>query len=100
MIVFISAAGGLLVALVVKYADNIIKGFATAIAIVLTSTLSFMLVENEFSLLFAVGAANVILSIFIYSDNTEIPKKKELSPVGSEAELEAQTLIPDANKEK
>ena len=34
-VVFANALGGLFVALVMKYADNILKGFATSVSIVL-----------------------------------------------------------------
>mmetsp|Transcript_93209 Transcript_93209/g.266412 ORF Transcript_93209/g.266412 Transcript_93209/m.266412 type:complete len:89 (+) Transcript_93209:1111-1377(+) len=38
--IFLGSGGGLLVALVVKYADNVLKGFATSVSIVLSSVLS------------------------------------------------------------
>ena len=34
-VVLLQAGGGLIVAMVVKYADNILKGFATSLAIVI-----------------------------------------------------------------
>jgi UDP-sugar transporter A1/2/3 len=67
VIVIVSASGGLLVALVIKYCDNIIKGFATAFGIVVTSVISFLFLGSELSIPFICGAANVISSIFIYS---------------------------------
>ena len=40
------AAGGLVVAAVIKYADNILKGFATAVSIVLSSIFSYLLLAD------------------------------------------------------
>lgn len=40
MAVLLNSLGGLVVAMVVKYADNVIKGFATSVSIVLTSLVS------------------------------------------------------------
>ena len=40
IVVLLSSGGGLLVALVVKYADNILKGFATSVSIVVSSIIS------------------------------------------------------------
>ena len=42
------ALGGLIVAAVIKYADNILKCFATALAIIISSVLSYF-VLNDFS---------------------------------------------------
>ena len=38
---YLQAFGGLVVAAVVKYADNILKGFATSVSIVVSSLVSF-----------------------------------------------------------
>jgi UDP-galactose transporter len=65
--IFTQSAGGLLVAVVVKYADTILKGFATSAAIVLSCLISMLLFEFHLTFLFALGAALVILSIFLYS---------------------------------
>lgn len=40
MAVLLNSMGGLVVAMVVKYVDNVIKGFATSISVVLTALVS------------------------------------------------------------
>ena len=44
----LQAFGGLIIAAVIKYADNIIKGFATSLSIILSSVVSYF-VLNDFS---------------------------------------------------
>ncbi|CAF3425832.1 unnamed protein product [Rotaria sp. Silwood1] len=63
----VQSAGGLLVALVVKYADNILKGFATSSAIIISCVISIGLFDFQLTFLFAVGTILVIFSIFLYS---------------------------------
>ncbi|PAV68533.1 hypothetical protein WR25_02981 [Diploscapter pachys] len=63
----ISAFGGLVVAVVIKFADNILKAFATSFAIVLNCILSYFLFDFKPSLLFVQGAALVIGAVFVYS---------------------------------
>ncbi|KAI9359522.1 nucleotide-sugar transporter-domain-containing protein [Pilaira anomala] len=63
------ALGGLLVALVVKYADNILKGFATSISIILSGVISFCLLDFQPSLLFITGTAIVIAATYLYGAN-------------------------------
>ena len=41
--VLLQAGGGLLVAMVVKYADNILKGFATSLSIIISCCASYFL---------------------------------------------------------
>jgi len=85
-IVFTSAAGGILVAVVVKYTDNIVKSFATAIAICLTSLLSIPLLGASLNRVFWVGALMVVLSIFNYSSSLAPPS---LPPLPTVAEKKA-----------
>ena len=68
IVILFQALGGLVVSMVMKYADNILKGFATSISIVLSSVVSY-LVLNDFTptLLFILGATLVIVSTFLYS---------------------------------
>ena len=44
-VVLLQAGGGLLVAMVVKYADNILKGFATSLSIILSCVASYFLFD-------------------------------------------------------
>ncbi|CAF3769654.1 unnamed protein product, partial [Rotaria sordida] len=61
------AIGGLIIAAVIKYADNIIKGFATSLSIILSSAVSYFIL-NDFipSLFFFIGAMLVITATFLY----------------------------------
>lgn len=87
MIILLQAGGGLIVSLVVKwvsfsfgssfyahrhnqysqnhpphnrYADNILKGFATSLSIILSSIASIYLFQYEIRALFVIGAAMVL----------------------------------------
>lgn len=64
----VQAVGGLLIAAVVKYADNILKAFATSVAIIVVALISHVFFAFELSGLFFAGAAGVVYSIFLYGD--------------------------------
>lgn len=72
-LVVLQAAGGLIVAVVVKYADNILKGFATSVAIVISCVASMYIFDFHLTIQFALGTILVITSIFLYG---YVPKKK------------------------
>ncbi|XP_032680706.1 UDP-galactose translocator isoform X2 [Odontomachus brunneus] len=65
-LVVLQAGGGLIVAMVVKYADNILKGFATSLAIIISCIASIYLFDFRLTFQFALGALLVICSIFLY----------------------------------
>mmetsp|Transcript_26836 Transcript_26836/g.63668 ORF Transcript_26836/g.63668 Transcript_26836/m.63668 type:complete len:382 (+) Transcript_26836:101-1246(+) len=65
--IFVSAIGGLIVAAVLKFADAVLKGYATAISVVLTGVLSMVLFGTELNLLYFLGICNVICSVLLYS---------------------------------
>lgn len=69
-IVLASSSGGLLVALVVKYGDNIIKGFATAFAIILTYFVSVLYFGERLTVDSMIGTWNVVFSVFLYSSGS------------------------------
>ncbi|KAF8947765.1 hypothetical protein BGZ47_008007 [Haplosporangium gracile] len=60
------ALGGLLVAIVVKYADNILKGFATSLSIIISGMISVYFFDFEPSIQFQMGTLVVILATFLY----------------------------------
>lgn len=72
-LIALNACGGLLVAMVVKYADNILKGFATSLAIIITSVVSIFIFDFHLTIQFSGGALLVIVAIFMYG---YVPKQK------------------------
>ncbi|KAK9728780.1 hypothetical protein K7432_000810 [Basidiobolus ranarum] len=67
VVVFNQALSGLLVALVVKYAGNILKGFANSLSIIISSMISFYVFGFQPSPQFAMGAFIVITATLLYS---------------------------------
>uniref|UniRef100_A0A3B5LJC1 Solute carrier family 35 member A3b n=1 Tax=Xiphophorus couchianus TaxID=32473 RepID=A0A3B5LJC1_9TELE len=63
----LQAMGGLVVAVVIKYADNILKGFATSVSIIVSTLISYF-VLNDFhpTGVFFLGATLVIAATFLY----------------------------------
>ncbi|XP_013885574.1 UDP-galactose translocator [Austrofundulus limnaeus] len=84
-VIFNQAFGGLLVAVVVKYADNILKGFATSFSIVVSTVMSVYLFAFHVDLLFTVGAGLVIGAVYMYS----LPKAPGASVTQSPASSSA-----------
>lgn len=66
-IISFQALGGILVGLVMKYADNILKGFATSFSIIISCMASVYLFEFNLTVQFAIGVSIVIGSIYLYS---------------------------------
>merc|ERR1712087_197577 len=66
-LVFLQFAGGMLAALVIKYAGNILKTFATVLAILCTCFVSIPLFDFQPTLLFWIGIIVVAGSIWLYS---------------------------------
>eukprot|EP00903_Cladosiphon_okamuranus_P020007 g18378.t1 len=66
--------GGLAVAMVVKYADNVVKCFATSISIVLSCVLSIACLSMQLSQGFVVGALMVMSATYGYNTKPAEPK--------------------------
>jgi solute carrier family 35 (UDP-sugar transporter), member A1/2/3 len=76
--VCIQAAGGLIVALVIKYADNILKGFATSLSIVLSTVASVFLFNFVPTIYFLAGSILVFAATYLYS-MPDSPSDEDLS---------------------
>jgi len=70
--VLTQVAGGLITALVIKYSDNILKGFATSLSIILSSVASVALFNLQITPSFIGGSAVVLGATWMYN-NPEAP---------------------------
>lgn len=75
-VVLLQAMGGLLVAVVVKYADNILKGFATSLAIIVGCIISYYFFSFKISAQFVLGTIFVMAATFLYSYQKSFLTKK------------------------
>lgn len=66
-VILLQAIGGLVVAVVVKYADNILKGFAASFSIVTSCFLCYLFFDFEPTLLFALGTLLVNVAMYMYA---------------------------------
>uniref|UniRef100_A0A914M6J1 Uncharacterized protein n=2 Tax=Meloidogyne TaxID=189290 RepID=A0A914M6J1_MELIC len=84
LIVLSSSANGLIVAFVVKYADNIKKSYCQTVALGGTALLSILLGDSQFSFSLIGGVSLVICSVFLYTLNPpklptlEVPNDEKL----------------------
>lgn len=76
--VAVQVLGGLLTALVIKYSDNILKGFATSLSIVISFLASVALFDFKMSFTFLLGSAVVLVATWLYNSQ---PKRPVLFPV-------------------
>jgi len=78
VIVALQAFGGLVVAMTVKYADNILKGFATSISIIVSSVFSYLVLNDLIpGGHFIIGTFLVILATFMYGNASLFMFKSE-----------------------
>lgn len=78
-VIFLQAVGGLVVAVVVKYADNILKGFAASASIVTSSILCMVFFDFHPTMQFGIGAVLVNYSMYLYSYQPRV-KTDKVSP--------------------
>lgn len=65
--VAIQVFGGLVTAVVIKYSDNILKGFATSLSIVISFLASVVLFNFKITPAFVFGATTVLLATILYN---------------------------------
>ena len=81
----IQAAGGLIVAMVIKYADNILKGFATSLSIILSTVVSVFVFDFIITIYFLIGSVLVFVATYMYGlpeskppANSSVTRTKEM----------------------
>ena len=79
-VVSVQAIGGLIVATVVKYADNVLKVFATSFSIVLSCIISAFLFDFHPSWMFLCGASLVVTATVMYSSPEKKTKTRRKNP--------------------
>ena len=83
LVVFTQFAGGLVVAVVIKYCGNILKTMATVVAIIVTCFLSMALFDARPTALFCLSVAVVSVSIWLYSQKPSAPSRSPRRGVAS-----------------
>lgn len=81
-VVSMEAFGGIIVALVIKYADNILKNFATAVSIVTSVVFSALFLGFTIKTSFVVGASCVMAAVAIYTSNPKPSAKVDPADKG------------------
>lgn len=88
VLIVLNASGGLLVAAVIKYGDNILKNFTTACSVILGTLISVVLFDFVLTVQFLWGSALVVASAYAYA--TAPPSAAvELKPSHDEEEVAA-----------
>lgn len=70
-VVTLQAGGGLVVAAIIKYADNILKSFATSMSIVSATLISAWVFDFSISKMFVLGTFIQFIAIWLYSRKVE-----------------------------
>ncbi|XP_067841010.1 CMP-sialic acid transporter [Heptranchias perlo] len=88
-VVSLASLGGLYTSVVVKYTDNIMKGFSAAAAIVISTVASVVLFGLQITLSFMSGSILVCVSIYYYG----LPKQNTATFEQVETEKSKQPLV-------
>jgi len=78
----IQVFGGLVTAMVIKYSDNILKGFATSLSIVISFMASVALFDFQMTFTFILGSVIVLIATWLYNQPGRNPSTSRLVYVG------------------
>ncbi|GAA93720.1 uncharacterized protein L969DRAFT_96108 [Mixia osmundae IAM 14324] len=81
--VLVQVAGGLITALVIKHADNILKGFATSLSIIISFIAGVMLFDAPVTTSFVVGCGIVLCATYMYNAPSPGSSSSGYAPVGA-----------------
>lgn len=101
IVVLLQAGGGLLVAAVIKYADNVLKGMATGVSVVTSTACSMVLFDTPLTAQFAVGALIILVSVYFFSNDIPGMSKKKDGSVSGKEDIEMQKpLVSSADSKE
>jgi len=83
--VLIQVFGGLVTAVVIKYSDNILKGFATSLSIIISFLASVELFDFPITPAFVVGSATVLAATALYNRPSQSDHKPSVKSVASQS---------------
>lgn len=86
MVAVLQAAGGLLVAAIIKYADNVLKGLATGVSVVTSTACSMIFFGTPLTGQFLFGASLILGSVYLFSN--DIPGGKKDKTVEEDVEMQ------------
>lgn len=76
LVILLQAVGGLTIAAVVRYSDNIVKNFGTSFSLILSCLISNVISNSRGTPLFYASILLVVGSVFIYGDKRfAVPQK-------------------------
>lgn len=93
ILIFLQAGGGLLVAAVIKYADNVLKGLATGVSVVFATALSMIFFGTPLTGQFSVGAALILAAVYFFSNPLPVAFVGD-SGKKTEDSVETKKLLP------
>lgn len=74
-LILMQAGGGLLTAAVMKYTDNVLKGLAFGVSVILTSLISNLFFDVWLTNEFLFGACIILVSVYFFSNSCSIPRR-------------------------
>jgi len=83
LIVALQAGGGMLVAAIIKYADNVLKGLATGVSVCVATAASAGLFGTPIGGQFTIGATLILVSVYVFSNPIGKKKPSTGSSLGS-----------------
>ncbi|KAG7391077.1 hypothetical protein PHYPSEUDO_005844 [Phytophthora pseudosyringae] len=85
-VIFLQAVGGLTIAAVVRYSDNIVKNFGTSFSLIFSCIISNYMFDQTATFSFYCGVFLVVGSVFVYGDS-----RFAIKPVAAKKERRSTT---------
>jgi len=77
-VIFLQAVGGLTIAAVVRFSDNVVKNFGTSFSLIFSCIISNYMFDQTATFMFYLGVFLVVVSVFIYGDRRFAVKESTL----------------------